>query len=69
MVWNADKSKKIVPIIIIDIFKIYIEDEYKDAYDICLKNNEMVEKELKDGKNMKTIAQNSNNDLKAQRQL
>ena len=30
-----------------------------------LKNNEMVEKELKDGKNMKTIAQNSNNDLKS----
>ena len=47
------------------IFVNYIEDEYKDAYDICLKNNEMVEKELKDGKNMKTIAQNSNNDLKA----
>jgi len=47
------------------IFVNYIEDEYKDAYDICLKNNEMVEKELKDGKNMKTIAQNSNNDLKS----
>ena len=44
------------------IFVNCIEDEYKEAYDICLKNNEMVEKEIKDGKNMKTISQNSNND-------
>lgn len=46
------------------IFVNYMEDEYKEAYNVCLKNNEMSEKELKDGKNMKNITQNSNNDLK-----
>ena len=46
------------------LFVNYIEDEYKEAYEICLKNNEYAEKEIKDGKNIKSIAQNSNNDLK-----
>lgn len=46
------------------MFVNYMEDEYKEAYEICLKNNESAEHELKDGKNMKVIAQNSNNDLK-----
>lgn len=47
------------------IFVNYMEEEYKEAYEICLKNNEMAEKEIKDGKNIKMIALNSNNDLKA----
>jgi len=46
------------------IFVNYMEDEYKEAYEICLRNNENAERELKDGKNMKFVAQNSNNDLK-----
>lgn len=46
------------------IFVNYIEDEYKEAYDICMRNNEVAESEIKDGKNMKIIAQNSNNHLK-----
>lgn len=47
------------------IFINYIEDEYKEAYEICLKNNEMAERELRDGKNIKNIALNSANDLKS----
>lgn len=46
------------------MFVNYMEDEYKEPYEICLRNNESAERELKDGKNMKVIAQNSNNDLK-----
>ena len=46
------------------IFVNYMEDEFKEPYEICLKNNEMSEKDIKDGKNMKAIAQNSNIDLK-----
>ncbi len=46
------------------IFVNHMEDEYKEAYSICLRNNENAEREIRDGKNMKTIAQNSNNDLK-----
>lgn len=46
------------------IFVNYMEEEYKKPYEICLKNNEMAEKEMRDGKNLKTITQNSNNDLK-----
>jgi len=46
------------------IFVNYMEDEYKEAYEICLRNNESAERELKDNKNMKFVAQNSNNDLK-----
>ena len=46
------------------LFVNYIEDEYKEAYELCLKNNQFAEKEICDGKNMKAIAQNSNNDLK-----
>lgn len=46
------------------LFVNYIEDEYKEAYEICLKNSEDAEKDIRDGKNMKSIAQNSNNDLK-----
>ena len=46
------------------MFVNYMEDEYKELYEICLRNNESAERELKDGKNMKVIAQNSNNDLK-----
>ena len=46
------------------LFVNYMEDEFKEPYEICLKNNEMSEKEIRDGKNMKAIAQNSNNDLK-----
>ncbi|MCI8290703.1 MAG: aminopeptidase P family protein [Clostridia bacterium] len=46
------------------IFVNYMEEEYKEPYEICLKNNDMAEKEIKDGINMKMIAQNSNNDLK-----
>ena len=46
------------------LFVNYIEDEYKEAYEIVLKNNEYAEKEVCEGKNMKTIVQNSNNDLK-----
>ena len=46
------------------IFVNYMEEEYKKPYEICLKNNEMAEKEMRDGKNLKTIKQNSNNDLK-----
>lgn len=46
------------------LFVNYMEDEYKEPYEICLRNNEMAEREIKEGKNMKTIAQNSNNDLK-----
>lgn len=47
------------------IFVNYMEEEYKEPYEICLKNNEFAEKEIKDGINMKMIAQNSNNDLKS----
>lgn len=47
------------------IFVNYMEEEYKESYEICLKNNELAEKELRDGQNLKIIAQNSNNDLKA----
>lgn len=46
------------------IFVNYMDDEYREPYEICLKNNEMAEKDIKDGANMKMIAQNSNNDLK-----
>lgn len=46
------------------MFVNYMEEEYKEPYEICLKNNEYAERELQDGKNMKMIAQNSNNDLK-----
>ncbi len=46
------------------MFVNYIEDEYKEAYNICLRNNELAEAEIRDGKNMKVIAQNSNNHLK-----
>lgn len=49
------------------IFVNYMEEEYKEPYEVCLKNNEMVEKEIKDGRNMKVLAQNSNNDLKSNR--
>lgn len=47
------------------IFVNYMEDEYKEPYEICLKNNESVEKELRDGQSLKLITQNSNNDLKS----
>lgn len=46
------------------MFVNYIDDEYRIPYEICLKNNEMSEREMRDGKNMKSIAQSSNNDLK-----
>lgn len=47
------------------IFVNYMEDEYKEPYEICLKNNEDAEKEIRDGQSLKAITQNSNNDLKA----
>lgn len=47
------------------IFVNYMEDEYKEPYEICLKNNELAEKEVKEGQNIKTIAQNSNNHLRS----
>ena len=46
------------------IFVNYMDEEYTEPYEICLKNNEMTEKEIREGKNIKTLAQNSNNDLK-----
>ena len=46
------------------IFVNHMENEYKEAYDICLKNNEAAETELRDGKNIKNVAQNSNNNLR-----
>ena len=46
------------------LFVNYIEDQYKEPYQICLRNNEMAESEMKEGANIKTILQNSNNDLK-----
>ncbi len=47
------------------IFVNYMEDEYKEPYEICLRNNEEAEKEVRDGQSLKAITQNSNNDLKA----
>lgn len=47
------------------IFVNYMEEEYEEPYEICLKNNEAAEKEIRDGQSLKAIAQNSNNDLKA----
>ncbi len=46
------------------LFINYMDDEYRETYNICLRNNEMAEKEIRDGKNIKTIAQNSNNNLR-----
>ncbi len=46
------------------LFINYMEDEFKEAYDICLRNNEMAERDIREGRNMKSIAQNSNNHLK-----
>ncbi len=47
------------------IFVNYMEDEYKEPYEVCLRNNEEAEKEVRDGQSLKAITQNSNNDLKA----
>lgn len=47
------------------IFVNYMEEEYEEPYEICLKNNEAAEKEIRDGQNLKAITQNSNNDLKS----
>lgn len=47
------------------IFVNYMEEEYEEPYEICLKNNEAAEKEIRDGQSLKAIAQNSNNDLKS----
>lgn len=47
------------------IFVNDMEDEYKEPYEICLRNNEEAEKEVRDGQSLKAITQNSNNDLKA----
>lgn len=47
------------------IFVNYMEEEYEEPYEICLKNNEVAEKEIRDGQSLKTVTQNSNNDLKA----
>lgn len=41
-----------------------LDEEYEKAYDICLKNNLTAEESIKDGRNIKQVAQNSNNDLK-----
>ena len=46
------------------IFVGYMDEEYEKPYEICLKNNKEAEDAIKDGRNIKQVAQNSNNDLK-----
>lgn len=46
------------------IFIGYMDEEYEKPYEICLKNNKEAEESIKDGRNIKQVAQNSNNDLK-----
>lgn len=46
------------------LFINYVEDQYKEPYQICLRNNEIAQSEMKEGANIKSIALNSNNDLK-----
>ena len=46
------------------LFVGYMEEEYEKPYEICLNNNKAAEDEIKDGRNIKQVALNSNNDLK-----
>ena len=46
------------------LFVGYVDEEFENAYNICLNNNIEAENAIKDGRNIKVVAQNSNNDLK-----
>ena len=46
------------------LFVGYVDEELEKAYDVCLKNNLEAESAIKEGRNIKVVTQNSNNDLK-----
>ena len=46
------------------LFVGYVDEEFEKAYDVCLKNNLEAESAIKEGRNIKVVTQNSNNDLK-----
>ena len=46
------------------VFINYVEDEYKEVYDLVLKNNEMTLNDIKEGANIKVLTRNINDDLK-----
>ena len=46
------------------IFVNYVEDEYREVYDLVLKNNEMTLNDIKEGANIKVLTRNINDDLK-----
>ena len=49
------------------IFINYIEDEYKEAYELVKYQNEMTIKEFKEGANLKTITKTINDNIKLHR--
>ena len=46
------------------VFINYVEDEYKEVYDLVLKNNETTIKNLKEGANLKLLSKAISDDLK-----
>ncbi len=46
------------------VFIDYVEDAYKEVYDLVLKNNEMTINDISEGKNIKVLTRNINDDLK-----
>ncbi|MCI8965808.1 MAG: aminopeptidase P family protein [Clostridia bacterium] len=46
------------------VFIDYVEDMYKEVYELVLKNNKMTINDIKEGSSIKAITRNSNEDLK-----